>query len=368
MKVVLPLFLVAFIAAAAMADTVTLKSGEVFHGDVVSETDQRVVIELTVSPGVTDDKTISKNEVASITMTPPDEKAFRKLKDRKLDARSYPVASYNATIKDLEAFVKAHPRSKHTPAVRKILSEFKQEQTRVKAGDVKWDNIWYTKEEAKKNRYQLNAQMLLSFMRDQAANREFIRALNTFDQIERSYSGAPAFPDAAELAQTMVRVAAVDMVAIQQRAQAEEIQYNNGIILVPEPQKTQTIELRKTQIAAAEAALEAVEKAGVKWKPLYQLAPRSFEILKKTLETEAPRIEKLPVANMRNSLAVAKEAMAELSKGDNLEDAEARIAEAKSLWPQNAMINDLLNEWKAQVIKARAAVVEEESKKEESKK
>jgi hypothetical protein len=127
------------------------------------------------------------------------------------------------------------------------------------------------------------------------------------------------------------------MVAIQNKAKTQENQFNTGIVLVPEPQKSQMIAARKGQAAAAEAALAAADKAGVKWKPLFPLALKSFDSLKTALATEAPRLEKLPVADMRNSITATQAAEEEL-KANHLGAVETKLKEAQSLWQQNAQI------------------------------
>lgn len=333
-------------AVAATADTVTLKSGEILNGKILSESAEQIVMNVTIASGITDEKTIAKSDVQSVSKKTADATAYEAIKDYKPDTRSLQPAAYVPILKALDGFLKAHPASLYTAEVKKTLDAFKQEQARVKAGDLKWDNRWYTAKEAEKNKYELGGQMMLSNMRDQASNRDFISALNTFSQIEKYFGGSSAFPDSVELAQAMMRVAAMDMVAIQNKAKLQESQFNSGIELIPEPKKSQTIAARKAQIAAAEAALAASDKAGVKWKPLLPLAPKSFEALKGTLSTEAPRLEKFSIANMRSSLAATK-AASEALAADQPEEADAKIKEAQSLWPENAQIATLNAELKA---------------------
>ena len=123
-------------------------------------------------------------------------------------------------------------------------------------------------------------------------------------------------------------------------AKKQESQFNSGIVLVPEPQKSQMIAARQTQIAAAEAATAAAERAGIKWKPFAPISNKSFDALKSTLQTEMPRIEALPVAAMRNSLASLKAAEKAL-KEENAAGADVKVKEAQTLWAQNAQIADV---------------------------
>jgi len=330
----------------ALADTVTLKSGEVLNGKILSDTDQEIVMDVTVAAGITDQKNLAKNEVRTAVKTPPDEIAYQEIKGCQIDSHSLSANSYVAIVRSLETFLKKYPQSSRTEEVQTTLTAFKQEQEQVKAGNMKWDNRWYTKEEAEKNKYQLAAQMQLAAMREQASRRDSIGALNTFDQIEKGYPGSLAFPDAIELAQSMLRMAASDMERIWAIAKNQENQFTTGIVLVPEPQKSQMIAARQAQIASAEASLAAAERAGVKWKPLFPVASKSFETLKATIATETPRLELLPLAAMRKSIASIKDAEAALND-ENPAGAEVKLKEAQTLWSQNEQLTTLTAEIEA---------------------
>lgn len=352
----LPLVCAGFLLAAvlpALADTVTLKSGEVINGKIISETDQEIVVDVAISSGISDQKTIAKSDVQTAIKTTPDEIAYQAIKGYKIDTRSLPAASYVAIIKSLESFVATYPQSSHIAEVKATLEAFNKEQAQVRAGDIKWNNRWYNKDEVEKNKYDLASQQLLATMKEQASRRDFIGALNTFNTIEQNYPGSQTFPDAVELALTTIRIASTDLERMQTAAKNQEAQFNSGVQLAGEPQKTQMLEARKAQIAAANAALTAAERSQVKWKPLLPLAPKSFEALKTTINTEKPRIEKLEVDDMRSSISASQAAEASL-KAKNLDAAEAKIAEAKKLWAQNQQATVLSAELVALKAEAKA--------------
>ena len=332
--------------ALCLADTVTLKSGEVLNGKILSETNQEIVMDVTVAAGITDQKTIDKTDVRAAEKTPLDEIAFQEIKGCQIDNHSLPASSYVAIIKSLESFLKKYPQSSRVDEVQSTLAAFKHEQGQVKAGGMKWDNRWYTKEEAEKNKYRLAAQMQFAAMRDQASRRDCIGALNTFDLIEKWYPGSNVYPDAVELAQSMIRTVCADMERVRVNAKAQEAQFNNGIVLVTEPQKSQMIAARQAQVTTAEAALAAAERAGVKWKPLLAMASKSFESLKTTIGTEAPRLEALPLADIRKSIASIKDAEAALSD-NNAAGAEVKVKEAQKLWSVNGEVAALTAEIEA---------------------
>ena len=355
MKVISPLLLVCaglYLATTHLthADTLTLKSGETLEGKVLSETAQEIVMDVMVAPGITDQKTLAKSDVQSMAKTPTDEIAYQAIKGCQIESRSLPASSYVAIVKSLETFLKTYPQSGRAAEVQATLKAFKEEQERVKAKNTKWDNIWYTPEEFEKNKNQLHAQMHLATMQEQVARRDFIGALNTFDQIEKTHSGSSVFPEAVEQAQKTARLLTPEMERAVALAKSQENQFNTGIVLVPEPQKSQMIGARQAQIAAAEAAMAAAERSGVKWKPFAPISSKSAEALKTTLAAEAPRLEALPLVKMRTSIASLKSAEAAL-KEENAAGAELKLKEAETLWPANDQIVALRTQVEALKIK-----------------
>jgi hypothetical protein len=327
-------------ALSCFADTVTLKSGEILNGTILSDTEKEVVMDVTIAAGISDQKTLAKADVQTITKTTADQAAFEPIKDWTVGARSLPLANYDVILRALESFVSQYPQSAHAAEVKARIEAFKGDQAHVKAGDLKWDNHWYTREQADKNKAFLGSQMLLATMKEQAARNDFIGALNSFATFEKTYPGTLAFPDAVEIAQNQLRVAAAALERVRATAKIQEDEFNKGVQLAGEPQKSLMINTRNAQIAAADAKIAAAEHDQVKWKPLLPLSKKSFESLKTSLTSEAPRINKFAVADMRKSLATTDAAGVAL-QAKNADEADAKIKEAQTLWKENSQIAGL---------------------------
>ncbi len=325
---------------SGFADTVTLKTGEILNGTVLSENDKEIVMDVTFASGITDQKTVAKADVQTVSKTTVDQAAFEPIKDLAVGPRSLALAGYDPIIKSLEAFVAKYPQSAHAADVKTRIEDFKKDQAQVKTGALKWANRWYKREEIEKNKEFLSSQMLLATMKEQAARRDFVGALNTFAAIEKSYAATRAYPEAVELAQNQMRVAAIDMERMRVTAKVQEDQFNSGVQLAGEPQKSQMIAARQAQIAASDAAIAAVSSQ-VKWKPLLPLSKKSFDALKTTLGSEAPRINKIPFADMRQSLEISDAAEIAI-QAKNMDEAEAKIKEAQALWKENPQLAALV--------------------------
>ena len=332
---------VAMLAASslpALADSVTLKSGEVLEGQIVRESDTEVVIDAKVGSGITDQRVLNKSEVSSVQKTSPDEIAFQKVKDLNVGANSLLPANYRSAIAALGAFVKQFPISRHRLEVTNAIDALTAEKARVEAKELKWNNRWYSAQEVEQQKYQLRAQAILISMREQEARFATIAALNTFDRLEREFPGSEAYIDAVELASGLVNRLNAEIDRAVDSAKLQESQFKKGINLVPEPNKSEMINARAAQIAAAE---EAVAKSTAKWKPLLPITDKSPQALKTTITSESQRLSQIPVAAMRNSVAAVEAANAALV-AKNATEADTQAKLAQSLWPKYEALTRLL--------------------------
>lgn len=341
------------VCCSAFADTVTLKSGEKISGKVISENDKEVVIEEQISAGITDARTIARSDVAKIDKEMPDAAAYQAIKNVKPGPNSLPATAYDSKIKPLEAFVAQHPQSAHVAEIKANLAAFEEEQKRVADGAVKLNGQWLSKEEAEKERYQINAQLVLNHMRDQFRSSDLIGAMNTFDQLEQTYPGSRAYPEAVELAKQILpnlKNAAVNAGKTWQFQKAER---DKGIQLLSEPAKSQTIAANEREQKAADAAVEAANRANQKWPPLIARSETALNAINSRATEEAKRLAALEVGKMKESIKVVEEARKHLAAKE-FEAAETAVSKALALWGANEAATRL----QAEVNAARTAAPE----------
>ncbi len=342
------------LAASAFADIVTLKSGEKLEGKITAETDAEITIAAKVSASITDERVIKKSEVASVAKDEPDLIAWQPLKALKLGKNSLPVASYDAAINPLKGFATEFPKSQFAAEAQKIADIFSAEKKRVEAGEVKLDDKWLSKDEAQKERYQINALIAFNYMKDQST-RDMTGAMNTFDAIEKNFPGSRVYPDAVEYVQKMLPTlkAQVDArakaLAAQKTEQAEAVKKLAGV------EKTKLEAEQKSARDAAEATVSAAEKQGLKWLPLNPATERSLQNLATKTTSEIQHLAGLQIAKMRASIAAAEQAKAALEKKD-FTAADAALTQAAGDWPANEIATRLRAE--LQSAKTAVAVVE----------
>ena len=323
-----------------LADTIILNSGEQVQGTVIKDGYKELVVKIQISAGISDERTFAKKDVKEVVKTAEDVIAFEKIKNYKIGVNSYPAASYELLVRALDEFVTKYPSNTHLSEIKANLEAIKEEQARVVAGSTKWNNHWYTAKELADQKYQIEGAQVFAAMQDLAARGDTIGALNKFDFLEKNYGGAAVYPTAIETAIVLINRLAPEVERAIEIANRQEAQFKEGIVLVAEPQKTQTIKARKAQIAAADKMVTLAEKTGVRWKPLLAISDKSLKATENSTSMELPRLSAMQVPAMRSSIEKADEADAALKKGD-LEAAEAAYRESQTLWATNEMLSRL---------------------------
>lgn len=343
----------AMLSASGFADTVVLLDGTKVEGKVTAETDTEVVIDEKISAGITDSRTIKKSEILSVTKEAPDEVAWQALKNMKVGPNSLPAASYDSVANALTNFTTQYPKSAHVADAEKIAAEFAADKKRVDGGEVKLDDKWLSKEEVQKERYQISALLALNYMKQQSAT-DTIGALNTFAAIEKTYPGARVYPDAIELAKTLLASLKTEVDRRIPIVTAQKLEQEKTIAAAVDPQRSEIRAAIKRDMDAADAVLTAADKQNLKWPPLIVSSDKSLQKLAGKIPSETSRLAALPIAKMRASITAAETARAAFEKQD-LAATETSLKEATSAWSQNELATRLQTELTAAKALAKAA-------------
>ena len=340
-------------ASLVLADSITLTSGEVLQGKVIKETATEFVVNVQISAGIVDERTYKKKDVKEVSKTSEDAIVYESIKGYKVGVNSYTPADYDVLVRTLTGFLAKFPNNAHAQEVKANLDVIKQEQARVAAGGLKLNNRWFTAKEASEQKYQIDALKTYASMQDLAARGDTIGALNKFDFLERNYGGSTAFLSAVDTAVALINRLGPEVENAVTVAKQQESKFNEGIVLVAEPQKSQTMKARKSRITAAENAVTLADRSGVKWKPLLAITDKSIRSIESTTSLELPRLMQLPLPAMRSGIEKAEAAMALLNQGD-IAGAEAANRESEILWSTNEMLTHVQAAINAAKIKARA--------------
>lgn len=347
----------AMLVTSALADSITLKSGERIEGKVTKETDKDVTIE-SRSGGIVDERVVPRTEIEKLDKKSPELEAYQALERVQLGQNSFPATQYEPYIVALQSYVTQYPNSVRTIDVQKTLNDFKAEQKRVEAGEAKIDGQWLSKAEVEKEKVQIGGRLAYNYMRSQATGADYVGALNTFAALEKTYPGASTMPDAIELAQKLIPPlkAEVERAIPEQKILKE--QRDKGIKTTNSPTERATMEAAaKKEDENADAAAAAAE-SGNRWAPFIKSNAKCLTVLAARATKESQRLAALHLDKMRQSIA-ASEAARQALKNNNLEAANTSLRQATSLWPMNELAKRLtkdIAEQKAADSAAAAAV------------
>jgi len=137
------------------ADTVTLNSGEVLDGRIVSETDDQLMMEVMLYGGtILTQREVAKADIKSITRESLAEKqqkaAYAALAKYTLNPdQELTTNQYAAGITAFQGFLVKYPASSSAGDITNHLAEWRVEVSNVETGKVKFAGKWMTPEEKK---------------------------------------------------------------------------------------------------------------------------------------------------------------------------------------------------------------------------
>jgi hypothetical protein len=344
---------------ASLADVVTLKNGDKVQGKIVSETGTDITMDVQVAAGIVDSRVIPKSDVASVTKDQPDAAAWQQVQNLKLGPSSFAATVYDSMITPLRNFTTQFPTSTHASEAQKLLADLEAEKKRVAAGEVKLNGKWMSKDEAQKERYQINALLAFQYMRDQAGKADLVAALNAFDVIETQYPGAKVYPDAVELARRVLPSLKQDIERKRQTLIPELEHRRQQIDTMPSgTPRNELIAQQQREDAAADVAITNAERQRLKWLPVNVRSERLLSLNMGRIPDDIQRLNGLDIGKMRQSIKLAEDAREAFGRKE-YDVAETNLREAIDLWYANELATRLQTEHaQAKVAMNEASTVE----------
>ena len=351
----LPLLCAALLSTSALADTFTLKTGERFEAKILSETATEMTLEVQISAGIKDEKVVKKADVVKLDRVAPDETAYRAVMNLLPGKNTLLPAQYDSIQTALQNYTAQYPESGHVAEVKQALAGFQADKKRVDAGEMKVEGVWLSKAQVAQQRVQIGGLQAFNAMKSANAAGDAIGALNAYVGLEKGFGGAKVLPDGIELARqilTVLKPAVERALENQKIKEADRVQgvKNAGTLDHPERipadlraqvQATATLAAKELEAAnqreqaKADAALAAATTAGL-WPPMAPFSEKCLKAIQMKIPVESARLEKLPVADMRESIRLAEQAQTEITDKD-LAAATETLKEAIKLWPANEL-------------------------------
>lgn len=358
----LPLLCAALLSTSALADTFTLKTGERFEAKILSETATEMTLEVQISAGIKDEKVVKKADVVKLDRVAPDENAYRAIMNLLPGKNTLLPAQYDSIQSALQNYAAQYPESGHVAEVKQALAGFQADKKRVDAGEMKVDGVWLNKAQVAQQRLQIGGLQAFNAMKSANAAGDAIGALNAYVGLEKGFGGAKVMPDAIELARQILPVLkpAVERALENQKIKeaerladvknamtvpevgksgkaptAEQLEQIKATIALSKAKQDELIAANQREQAKTDAALAAATTAGL-WPPMAASSEKCLKAIQMKIPVESARLEKLPVADMRESIRLAEQAQTEITDKD-LVAANETLKEALKLWPANEL-------------------------------
>lgn len=341
----------------AMADTIKLKNGAVLDGNIVSETEAEIKIEVKQG-GITNVVPVKKSEIAAggVLKLTPDVRAAIELEKLLPTGDLLDGKAYEEIIRTkVKAWLDANKTSAKRADVEALLKKLEEEKAKADKGDRKLEGEWVSGEEIVWNSYNFKARIKRVKMEQTLAKGADGKpdpsgAYMLFAELEREYPLSTEFPKAIESMragfdsyETVLTKALADQPA-EQKAKDEKIKS------APTAEKQRIIEAYAAETARFKAsqAEDKVKKLAIpSW---YKLDSKSISDALAALKKEKERMTKLDLAKIKT----ANEAFAGGLKGlsmNNIDGANVavyRFEEANKFYANKSTeLNERIREAKS---------------------
>ena len=323
------------IMSPVQADTLTLKDGREIKGEILSETPDAVLIEYHVTPTIKDQKSFSRDEIASVQAVPADEKAFREIGSLIPPNTVLDTSYYDLLIdKKIPEFLERYRYSKHLVELREDLHLLEQERSRVRRGDRKIDGIWITAAQIAADPYQSGARISFSEMRELASTNDTIGAMQTYELLEKNFPGSAVMPDAVGLAQLQLDQLQEKLTLAKTNFEIIDKRRQSALLAAPADQAKEIKDALQKEQLAAKSALDTATADGSKFFPIFQNTKESMDALQTLIIAEKGRLAVLQKIPMNEGIEASKKC-AKLITDGKLKEAQDALSQSQTLWPAN---------------------------------
>lgn len=353
MKILIPLIFL-LIPHLVLADSVTLKNGQEIKGDVISDGPEGVLIDYFVTATIKDQKLISKDDIARISVIPPDEKAYGELGNLTSPPTMLDTSFLDSLIeKKIPEYLAKYPYSRHLAELRNTLAQLEAERSRIRQGDRKIDGSWVTVSAIEEDPYQTTSKIRFASMKEKSQANDSVAALQAYELLEKAYPGSAVMPDAVDAALKQMDV-------LQEKLNQARINYDiidrkrqKAMALAPADQAKEIKDALDKDAALAKSAMAASQADGSKFFPIFPNNKEALDSLYTLIDTERVRLIALQKIPMRDGINAIDEASRLVAAG-KIQQAKDQLALSQKLWPANHDLSKLTSQID-QMTKAEAA-------------
>lgn len=318
------------------ADSITLNSGKVITGEILSDSPDGILIEYYATPTIKDQQNVPRNEIANVVKIQPDAKDYKALGSL-LSPKTLLNTSFHDELitKKIPNFVRKYPYSSHVTELRSTLVTLEAERERLRAGDRRINGIWISAAEINADPCQLGARIKYAELTELASDNNALGALQSCEMLEKNFPGTAVLPDTIDLGltqltklQTILDKAKSDFDVLNKRRQkALELAPGDQVIGIKRAIETENQNVKDT--------IKNALADGSKFFPVFPNNKEALDTLQTLITSETARWTLLSKTPMRAGIVASKDGAAAVAQGD-LKTAQEQLTLSEKLWPANA--------------------------------
>jgi hypothetical protein len=168
------------------ADILIMKDGSKIEGSILQESPEAIRIKYRLTPKIWDEKSVLRTDIQEVIKQSPQEVEVIELRKVLPTADLVTTDEYEQLIQDrLRPFVNKYKDTKEATEVEGIIAKLQEEKSKVSNGQLKFEGKWLTAQQAKGEKFNIEAYKILASMRALIAQGKWSLALQEYDKLAR---------------------------------------------------------------------------------------------------------------------------------------------------------------------------------------
>ena len=313
-----------------LADVFTLKDGSSLDARIITETAGAYLLDVQVSKGIKDERTVAKADVVSVRKVQPDFKAFQAVASLVPTPDLVTAADCLGRITQIEKFLKDYTTSSSTKEAQELLATLQKEAAAISAGSIKMAGKLVTTAEYEANAYELDAQIEEIKIRKSVAAGEFLVALRLFSNFDAEYATTSSHGALLSLIrqviQNQISEAKQSLLTLPERIKGREL----GLLRMEPSDRAGSQAAIQEEAAQLEARYKAESSSKVKWLTMNPFHKASLEDTAKLGEAELVRLATVKAALGTDGGKSYREVYQAVHNGEANEMVTAAVTRAKT--------------------------------------
>ncbi|MGB6219834.1 PTPDL family protein [Haloferula sp.] len=324
------LILIPALACLAHADTIRMRNGTEYEGEVVSEKDDHYVVKIQVTKSIRDERKIPKSEILEIVAEKKDEIAFDEIRGYVPTPDLLTLKQYDQRIADVEKFMSTYPKSSHLKDADKLLKTLDAEREVVAAGGLKFEGNMIKASERTSKAYPLDARIAAAKVVEYGDAGNTTAALRAWSDLEQRFGSSSAYADSIPYVLKMMsdhlKKIERSLSTYDQRVKERE----DGLTRIAQRDQERTKRAIADQSAAYTAKLAQEKEEKVKWPSLDPYHKQPMSETKRMLESEITKLDRFDPARLPNGEDAWNNAWQAVNGSADPQEATKAISEARS--------------------------------------